>query len=247
MATRLLTAAPICSGGAEDLQVVVPAGHHDDVLGARRRWRCVDSGRDHVVEATCTGVSSGSSPCSRDSSMICWTSRESRSLSCSIRRAKRCTASGSSAASVDRLGEQPDGADRRLELVADVGHEVAAHRLDPPLAGAVLDQGQDQAGAQGGHAGSHRAGGATARRGELQLGLADLAVAADLRSGRAARDEDLVAAHQPEGVRRCGGLEDVVGLVDHDGAGSQDGQHRGHARAARAARRRGAGGAAGGR
>ena len=42
------------------------------------------------------------------------------------------------------LGEQLDRADRRLELVGDVGHEVAAHRLDPALAGAVLDQRQHQ-------------------------------------------------------------------------------------------------------
>ena len=48
---------------------------------------------------TRVGVSSGSSACSRDSSMICWTSRPSRSLSVSIRSANRLTASGSSEAS----------------------------------------------------------------------------------------------------------------------------------------------------
>ena len=50
--------------------------------------------------STMTGVSSGSLPWSRESSMICWTSLVSRSLSVSIRVAKRWTASGSSAASV---------------------------------------------------------------------------------------------------------------------------------------------------
>ena len=81
---------------------------------------------------------------------------------------------------VDGLGEQPDRADRRLELVADVGHEVPADRLDPALPGAVLDQRQHQPGAQRGDP-----GGDGARRGQLaasgQLGLADLAVAAYLR------------------------------------------------------------------
>ena len=62
---------------------------------------------------------------------------------------------------VDRLGQQPDRADRGLELVADVGDEVAADRLDPALAGAVLDQRQHQPRAQrrdprGDVAGGHR-------------------------------------------------------------------------------------------
>ena len=35
------------------------------------------------------------------------------------------------------LGEQAEGADRRLELVADVGHEVAPDRLDAPGLGHV--------------------------------------------------------------------------------------------------------------
>ena len=80
--------------------------------------------------------------------MTCWTRWVSRSLSVTIRSANRCTASGSSAASLHRLGQQPDRADRRLELVADVGDEVAAYGLDPALAGAVLDQGEHQAGAE---------------------------------------------------------------------------------------------------
>ena len=50
--------------------------------------------------STATGWSSGSSPWRRESSMICCTSRASRSLSVCIRPANRCTASGSSAASM---------------------------------------------------------------------------------------------------------------------------------------------------
>ena len=96
--------------------------------------------------------------------MTCWTSRVSRSLSVSIRLANRFTASGSSAASEHRLGQQPDRADRGLQLVAHVGHEVAAYRLDAALAGAVLDQRQHQPRAQRGHPGGDVAGRAAAAR-----------------------------------------------------------------------------------
>ena len=178
---------------------------------------------------TCTGISSGSSPWRRDSSMICWTSRESRSLSVQHPAGEALHGLGVVGGLVDRLGQQPDGADGGLELVAHVGHEVAAHGLDPALAGAVLDQRQHQARAQGGDARDHGAG-RRAVAGELHLGLADLAVAAyDVDEVAQVLDEDLVAAHQPEGVRRRGGLEHVVvGVHDHRG-GAQHGQHGGHA------------------
>ena len=132
----------------------------------------VDRRGDHLVDVDVAGASSGSSPCSRDSSMICWTRRDSRSLSLSIRPANRSTASGSSDASCDGLGQQADRADRRLELVADVGDEVAADRLDPALAGAVLDQREHEARAQRRHAGGHRACGQPGAAGEHELGLA---------------------------------------------------------------------------
>ena len=130
---------------------------------------------------------------------------------------------------VDRLGQQPDGAHGGLQLVAHVGHEVAAHGLDPTLAGAVLDQRQHEARPQGSDARDHGAG-RRAVAGELHLGLADLAVAAyDVDQVAQVLDEDLVAAHQPEGVGRRGGLEHVVvGVHDHRG-GAQHGQHGGHA------------------
>ena len=53
----------------------------------------------------------------------------------------------------DGVGEQLDGADRRLQLVAHVGHEVAPDRLHPAFAGPVLDQGEHQLGAQRRHPG----------------------------------------------------------------------------------------------
>ena len=45
---------------------------------------------------------------------------------------------------LDRLGEQRQGADRRLELVPDVGHEVPAHGLGPPGLGDVLQDERDR-------------------------------------------------------------------------------------------------------
>ena len=66
-------------------------------------------------------------------------------------------------------------------------------------------------------------------RAEVQLGLADLAVAADLADqlGEVV-DEHLVAADEAEGVRRRGGLEHVVVGVDDDRARAEHGEHRGH-------------------
>ena len=58
---------------------------------------------------------------------------------------------------VHGLGEQPDRADRRLQLVADVGDEVAADRLDLPLAGAVLDQREHQPASSAARPGRSRA------------------------------------------------------------------------------------------
>ena len=130
----------------------------------------------------------------------------------------------------DRLGEQPDRAHRGLELVAHVGHEVAAHGLDALLAGAVLDQREHQPRTEGRDARGEGARRATGRCRHLELALADLPVAAHLRDDlEQLGDDQGVAAHQPEGVRRCRGLEHVVGLVEHDRAGAQDAEHRGDA------------------
>ena len=178
---------------------------------------------------TTTGASSGSSSWSRDSSMICCTRRERRSDSVSIRPANRRTATGSSAASHTASGEQPDRADRRLELVGDVGDEVAAHRLHPPLAGAVLDQGQHQRRGQRRHPHGDVAG-RHALTGHQQLGLADLAVAAYLRHqlGELVRHQ-AGAGHQAHGVRRGAGLQHRVVAPDDDRAAAQHREHRGDA------------------
>ena len=52
-----------------------------------------------------------------------------------------------------RLGEQGQRTDRSLELVADVGDEVAADGVGLALAGAVLDQDEDEPASQWGDPG----------------------------------------------------------------------------------------------
>ena len=102
-----------------------------------------------------------------------------------------------------RLGEQGEGADRRLQLVGDVGDEVTPDRLYATLPGAVLDQHQHQPVAQRGHPGVRRGRGSTGRAGDVQVDLAGLAVAAYEPDQVAQRLEpDLAVAHQPQGVRR---------------------------------------------
>ena len=145
--------------------------------------------------------------------MSSWTRLVSRVASSCIRPAKRLTASGSSEASMHGLGEQRERADRGLELMADVGDEVAADGLDPAGLGEVLDQQQDQPGAERGDPGGDGEGlapaGAAPR--QVQLDLPDLAVPPGVAGHPQHRlDGELAAADQPEGVRGGAGLDDGV-------------------------------------
>ena len=80
-----------------------------------------------------------------------------------------------------RLASSASAADRRLELVADVGDEVAADRLDPAGLGEVLHEQEHQARPQrrDSHPYRHPLGEQGSSR-QLHVGLADLAVAAHL-------------------------------------------------------------------
>jgi hypothetical protein len=55
-----------------------------------------------------------------------------------------------------RLGQQRDGADRSLQLMTDVGDEVAPGLLDPPGGGQVVCQDQDQLAGQRRHPGGEK-------------------------------------------------------------------------------------------
>ena len=144
-----------------------------------------------------------------------------------MRWANRSTASGSSLAPSDGLGEQRDAADRGLQLVADVRDEVAADLLDPPGVGVVL--GEDQHVRDRDRRDPHPHD--DARRGvraagQVELGLADHAVAAHLpREVAQLVVDELAVAHQPvaHGGRR--GVDDGVARVDDHGDRAQHGQH----------------------
>jgi hypothetical protein len=120
---------------------------------------------------------------------------------------------------LDRLGQQVERPDGGLQLVGDVGDEVAADRLDPPLAGAVLDQGQHQTAGQGSDARGHVHGRPVLDPVQHQLGVADLPVPSYLPDHvDQVRDGQRVTADQAQDVRRRGGLDHPVPLVDDQGA-----------------------------
>lgn len=134
-----------------------------------------------------------------------------------------------------------------LSLMADIGHEVASYGFDSAGLGEVLDQEQDEPGAERRHPGGHGECLAPARAapGKVQFDLAYLPVPA-----RVAGHDDhwldgqFPAAHETEGVRGRAGLDHGVGLVEYDGGGAEHGQNRVDARRQdRVGVQRGAGGA----
>ena len=231
-ATRLATAAVTCSSLPNTSTPVTPPVTIEIRLESASIALVSTAVAITSSSETTIGASSGSSPWSRDSSITCCTSRESRSLSMQHPAGEPLDRLRVVGRVRDRLGQQPDRAHRGLQLVADVGDEVAAHRLHPAFAGAVLDQREHQPGAQRRHPGGDVPRGHAGPR-HQQLGLADLAVAAYLADqlGELLGDQR-AAAHQPEGVRRRGGLQHRVGVVDDDRAAAQHRQHGGHARRA---------------
>ena len=128
----------------------------------------------------------------------------------------------------DGVGEQLDRTDRRLQLVAHVGHEVAPDRLDPAFAGPVLDQCEHQLGAQRCHPGGDVPRGQSLATHD-QLGLADLAVPAYLP------DElvqlvlgDVVPTDEAHRDGRCRCLQHVVLGIHDQCAALEDREHRGN-------------------
>ncbi|CAM4153179.1 hypothetical protein JAAN108728_13830 [Janibacter anophelis] len=125
----------------------------------------------------------------------------------------------------DRLGEQGDATDRRLELVADVGDEVASGLLDAAALGLVVDEQQHVLGAERSDARGHVRDIAQPRPGQLELGLADHAVAGDLGDHRGDLVVDEAAvAHDAVGDRGGRALDDASGVVEHDTRRAEHGQ-----------------------
>ncbi len=132
----------------------------------------------------------------------------------------------------DGLGQQGDGPDRRLQLVRHVRDEIAPYGLDAAGLGEVLDQEQDEPGAEGGDARRDREGLAAAGTapGQVELDLAYLPVAARV-AGHVEHglDGQFAAAYEPEGVSGGRGLDDGVPLVEYDGGGAEHGEDGVHA------------------
>ena len=129
---------------AADLAAVVArttASSMSLVLGGQPGLRSTAS-RAQVATSTRRGSRSASAPCSRDRSTISLTRRVSRSASTLHPLGEPAHGLGVVVRVEHRLGEQGHAADRGLELVADVGDEVAADLLDPARLGAVLDEEQ---------------------------------------------------------------------------------------------------------
>jgi hypothetical protein len=131
---------------------------------------------------------------------------------------------------LDRLGEQRQRAHRGLELVRDIGDEVAAHGLDPAGLGEVLDQHQDQLRPERGDPdrdGEDVAAGLAARApGDVQVRLAYLAVAPGQPGhGQHGVDGDRTTADQAERIGCGAGFDHLVAVVQDDGAGAEHREH----------------------
>ena len=141
LSSRLRSAVISCSRDAAHAARARRSHRRSIVLGQRGRADEVERLGDDVVDRRpARRASAASSPCSRDSSISSLTIDDSRAASCCIRPANRTHRLGVVGGALDRLGEQRQRADRRLELVRDVGDEVAAYVVDPGRLGPVVGQ-----------------------------------------------------------------------------------------------------------
>jgi hypothetical protein len=126
---------------------------------------------------------------------------------------------------LDRLGEQRQRPDRRLQLVADVGHEVAADGIRPPGLGHVLQHQRHRTRRRGGATVQpdamrpHEAGAAADQvAGEADVGPPAAPGPHRLRQSQQLGDEEAAAADDAQ--RPCGGIGQqhrVVGVDEHHG------------------------------
>ena len=118
---------------------------------------------------------------------------------------------------LDRLGQQRDGADRRLELVRRVRHEVAAGRLDAERGRTIVRDDQGALGAQRDDADGQLQGGTPPPPLLVEVDGDELPLRAHLTHQVVQRrDPDPGTADDPE---RSGGLVDgheLVVATDHD-------------------------------
>ena len=130
---------------------------------------------------------------------------------------------------LDGLRQEGDGPDRGLELMGDVGDEVAAHVLQTLGGGAVVDEDEDATASDGGHAHVQVEvpGPVDAPSGDGQLGVLGVSSRAHPRHHLGhARLADLVVPHNVEGVGGGGGAQHLIVVVQHDDGRAQRGQNR---------------------
>ena len=178
--------------------------------------------------STISGSVSGSSPCSRDRSMIWATRSVSRADSTPIRLANFRHRLRVVGCVLDGLGEQRDRPDRCLQLMADVGHEVPTDLFGPPGGGLVVGQDQDQTLVQRRHLHDEVRGRYAGPAGQPELSGDPRLVTADepnvlQQLGR----RDPAAADQAEGPSGARGLQDLVVRADHNSGGTEHRQHLG--------------------
>ena len=166
---------------------------------------------------------------------------EPRRLSPCMRSANRRDRLGVVAGVLIASASRAMRADGRLELVADVGHEVAADLLDPAGLGAVLDQQQARgARAQRRRPGRRRpAGPGPAGRGPARARVSRMtAVATDgARHARPARGRPAsLPRTRPQACAEGLALTHGVVAVERRSHGTADGQHVERRRAPAAAR-----------
>jgi hypothetical protein len=205
----------------------MPAGGELDAPGLREHPVLVDGGCHDVVDRDALGVLhdlGGLQPGEVDDVLRqpgqpgCL-ARQSSGEVAHLLRVVRCA--------VKRLGEHGDRADRRLQLVADVGDEVAAHLLEPHGFGAIVCQQQDVAGAEAGDA--H----AQLHRGIPQRAAGEFEVFGDRVAALTYLVDQLHepwlterrVPHQPERVRTGRGSHHVVAGVHHDAGRGERFEH----------------------
>ena len=141
---------------------------------------------------------SPSAPVSRDSAISSVTRLPSRCASLTILAPNRRTSAGSSAASSTASASSPIAPDRCLELVADVGHEVASGGLQPDGVGGVGGLDQRVAVAERADLGEHGGGAAAALVERRQVDGDHRAALPHLRAGRDRAGVGLVADDDAE-------------------------------------------------
>ena len=241
--SRLASAVTSWLSLPQHLQAALAADDEGDAAGGGRGPGAVDGLRHHASTATSSGSGSGSAPCSRDRSMSSCTSRREPFRLVLDPAGEAAHGRRVVAGVLQRLGQQRHRADRRLELVADVGDEVAPDRLDPAGLRDVLDEqgdvpGSADRGQPDAHGLRHPA---QPRGGQLELGLVRRAAAAGVAHQPAQLGHrDPVLAHDSQAQRRVVGEHHVVLAVED---GDRDRQRvrsprRRRAPPGRAARRR---------